>query len=194
MKDYEAAELVALIAATWPRPPMAEATQRVYERHLLSLEYDQAGAALDHLAATSKFLPSIAEIREAAVTTKVGHVRLGMEAWGDVVEAIRKHGVYPSLMPGAPKLEFADPIVAECVRVMGWRELCLSENDMADRSRFCDLYNGLAQRERVSEVTGRQLPEKAGGLKHGGQLELKGRAALDLLAGGIGRGGEKRQG
>jgi len=189
MKPQESAELVTMLAVMFDRPPMPEAKVRMYERLLLDLDFETAKAGINHLMATSKFLPSIAEIREEAVTTKVGPVRLGMEAWGDVVEAIRKHGVYPSLMPGAPKLEFADPIVAECVRVMGWRELCLSENDMADRSRFCDLYNGLAGRQRVNEVTGRQLPEKAGGLREDARLGHQTQANLSALAAGIGKGG-----
>jgi hypothetical protein len=37
---------------------------------------------------------------------------------------------------------------------MGWQYLCKSPNDAADRSRFCDLYEGLQGRERHERVTG----------------------------------------
>jgi hypothetical protein len=100
--------------------------------------------------ATSKFLPTIAEIRAAAVEMAHGARRLGGEAWGDVGSEIRRVGAY-----GEP--QFTDPVAAECVRLMGWRNLCLGTNDAADRARFVELYDGLAVRARADQVAGEAL-------------------------------------
>lgn len=150
MKKSEVTELVAILSATFTRPPMAEKTCQVYENMLADLERQAAHRAVSRLINTSKWLPTIAEIRAAAVELEHGARRAGAEAWGDVNEAIRKFGRY-----GVP--EFSDPLVAECVRSFGWLSLCDSTNDTADRARFIELYESLAERSRRDQVAGSSL-------------------------------------
>lgn len=148
MKRSEAAELVALLVGAYPRGGVTEATCAVYESQLTDLTYEAASAAVGKLLRSSKFLPSIAEIREAVAQLALGDVRPGADAWGDVLHAIRKVGSY-----GNPR--FADPIVEQCVRALGWRNLCLEgHNDAADRAKFCELYDRLAGRARTDVVAG----------------------------------------
>jgi hypothetical protein len=148
VKRSEAAELVALLVGAYPRGGITEATCAVYETQLTDLTYEAASAAVGKLLRSSRFMPTIAEIREAAAALELGDVRPGAEAWGDVLQAIRKVGSY-----GMPR--FADPIVEQCVRSLGWRNLCLDgHNDAADRAKFCELYDRLAQRQRVDVVAG----------------------------------------
>lgn len=170
MTELETAELVAIIAATWARPEMTVATQRAYERHLRSLDGKFALMAVDHLAATKTFLPSIAEIRETTAQVALGPVRLGMEAWGDVLEAQKKVGFRQVTdkdgwaASDAPLLQppWADPLVAHCVETMGgWAKF--RDTDDFTRKAFCELYDGLARRERTAEVAG-QLPAAPRGL------------------------------
>lgn len=171
MTRSEAAKLVAVLAQAWPRSPVSVETSKVYEGALMDLSHAEAEAAVSLLLRTSKFLPTIAEIRTAAVDLRRGPVRSGPEAWGDVLGQIRRVGAY-----GVPKFE--DPVTAECVRVLGWRNLCLEgHNDAADRARFCELYGDLALRERTDEVAG--LPPRR-------QLS----SAVRGLLGSIGSGGK----
>lgn len=195
MKDYEVAELVALVAATWPRPPMTEATQRAYERHLMSLEYEAASEALNRLAATQKFLPSIAEIREAATAAKEGPVRAGLEAWGDVLEARATFG-FRQKSEGAwtpaeaPLLTppFTDPIVAQCVEQSGgWARF--SDPTSFDRDAFVKLYDVLARRAREGRVAGLALPEAPRGILAGRKGAMSDGAMLGNLLGKLGNGG-----
>jgi hypothetical protein len=189
----EVSALVAMVSAAWVNPPMSEATMRVYEQALLDLEDQPARDAVSSLLSTSKWRPSIAEIRAATVDIQAGPRRLGGEAWGDVCDAIHKVGVYPTLgmtpaedRAGPPT--FKDPLVGECVRIMGWRELCLGTNDAADRARFIALYDDLAERGRREQ----QLPPALRAAPPKGGFTLDGRKATGMLLSGIGNGGKSR--
>lgn len=157
MTNEEAQKLVTVMVMAFPglfgRMDVAqqENTMAIYRRMLSDLAYPVANAAVERLLATAKFMPTIAEIREACLTLSDAEQRAGGSAWGDVLEAIRKYGAYRS--PGAD-FELADPVTAACVNAMGWRNLCLSDNQIADRARFIELYDieaGKARRLQLSD-------------------------------------------
>lgn len=150
MTRGEAAELVAILASAYHNARPTEQTLLVYERMLGDLDFQTAQGAIAKLMVSSKFFPSIAEIRAAAVEVTSGEKRLGGEAWGDVTMAIRQVGSY-----GEPT--FKDPDVAHSVRMMGWKSLCLSTNETADRARFIELYEGVSKRSRKQAVEGQSL-------------------------------------
>lgn len=154
MKPSEAAAAVAVLLAAFPAARWSDSTVDVYERMLADLDYDLVRGAIGRIICSSKFLPTIAEIREAAAEISVGPTRSAVDAWGDVTMAVRRVGYVAS-----PKFE--DPVVAECVRVMGWRNLCLADvPESVDRARFCELYADLQKKQRVRDVSepGRLLP------------------------------------
>ena len=111
-------------------------------------------AALQLVATRSEFFPTPALVLAAAQELTTAPQRTGADAWGDVVAAIAKHGVYHP--PGGVQVlavagdvwDFDDPIVAKLVRAFGWRDLCMSENAVADRARFIPAYEQEQQRER----------------------------------------------
>ena len=154
MTPKEAIKVVGVLCAVYPAARMTEATIEIYESLLQELEFDVARAAVERLVRTSKFLPTVAEILEAAAENTLGPQRTGVEAWGDVMKAIRRFG-YIELPT------FDDPIVTECVRVMGWRNLCLNDvPESVDRARFSELYADLQKKQRARDVSepGRLLP------------------------------------
>lgn len=152
MRASEAAELVAMLLQAYPQAQFGPASSALYERELADLDESLALAAVQRLVRTSKWLPTVAEVRAAAVDVQQGPRRLGAEAWGDVLEAIRRTGAY------RPAPRFADPKTAECVRLLGWLALCRGSNEAADRARFIELYDGLQERARADVVAGRALP------------------------------------
>lgn len=153
MKSSEAKKIVAFLAASFPGQiaKLGETAARqmaeVYAEMLADLEYDHALAAVRRLATTARWLPTIAEIREVATDLALGPRRHGGDAWGDVLSAVSRHGRnrYP---------QFEDAITAACVRALGWQEICNSENAIADRARFIELYDKLAREKRTDEVAG----------------------------------------
>jgi hypothetical protein len=174
MTKGEAAQVVAMLAAGFPGARFGEENAAVYEAFLSDLEFGLASAAITGLVNTSRFLPSIAEIRAACLDSRDGKVRGAEDAWGDVVSEIRRVGAY-----GAPQL--SDPLAAYAVERLGWRNLCGSSNDAADRARFCELYARARDRERESVQSSPGLRGSAG------QRRLS--SAVAGLLFGVGNGG-----
>jgi hypothetical protein len=147
----EANRLVMGLLAAYPTQAAkmdagtARTMARMYSHALADLEFTAAAKAVQRLIQTSHWMPTVAAIRAEVGEVAHGARRAGGAAWGDVRRAIGKYG--HNRVPGQD-FQFEDPIVAEAVRGMGWRELCLSENEVADRARFTELYDELARGER----------------------------------------------
>lgn len=150
MTKLEIKKLVAIIVAAYPTSKITDESVGIYERMLADLDYAAASASVERLLAVSKWLPTVAEIRETSLTLHVGETRPGGEAWGDVLKAIGRHGYMRT--PGKDFM-FEDPVTAECVSAMNWRELCSSENQVADRARFIETYDQLAGQTRRKQLS-----------------------------------------
>lgn len=154
MTKLEAAKLVAVLTAAYPSAKVTDRTSEAFEHMLADLDGEVASKAVARIIATSRFFPSIAEIRETVTDLECGAIRAGGDAWCDVLEQSRRVGY-----TGRPR--FDDPIVRAIVARWGWRALCLSETGAADRARFIELYEALAKRERADRISGVALPAPA---------------------------------
>ena len=94
--------------------------------------------------------PEPGQIRRIADEARHGRKRHGGDAWGDVLREIGRTGRYRSP-------QFVDDVTARAVARLGWRELCDSDNAVADRARFVQLYDQLAT-EAVSDRAVASLP------------------------------------
>jgi hypothetical protein len=126
-----------------------------YAGGLMHLDDISVRRAITELVLTERWIPTIAQIVSKVSDQHDGRKREGGEAWGDALAAIRRHGYMRT--PGVD-FEFNDPLVASCVRSMGWSELCNSENIHADRARFIELYAQLADGDRVRRSVSKALP------------------------------------
>lgn len=172
MTRQEAAKLVAVIIASCPAQSSKLDRERqlgmvdAFETLLSDLTYEQASAALRVLLQTRSWMPSVADIRATVLELGRGPVRVGGDAWGAVMRAIKSEGAWRE--PGTDFV-FPDPVTMRCVQALGWRELCLSENQIADRARFIEMYDKLAaqaQREAQAPMLAaarehRELPSHA---------------------------------
>ena len=157
MKRKEVAQVVAMLAAAYPNANITDTTSSVYERMLADLDFETTERAVARLLGSSRFLPTIAEIRAAATELTIGPVRTGVEAYDELMQAVRAHG---RCYGGEPAPEFADPIIARAVGVWGsWNDLCSSpSDDPGGRARFIELYDELAKRGRQDVASGIPLP------------------------------------
>lgn len=146
MTAAEVSRLVAVVIAAFPGARVNSGTSQIYERMLADLPYPAANAAVERLLATTKFLPSVAEIREAALTVANGEQTAGGEAWGEVQRLIARWGSRRYDENWSPPI--TDPVAKNVVRALGWVALCDSENPTADRARFIELYDRLASTHR----------------------------------------------
>lgn len=157
MTAEEVSKLVAVLAANYPTAKLTRDNIRAYEFALADLDYQLAQRAVTNIVRTSKFFPSIAEIRAACIETTNGPTRTGVEAYTILTRAIRRFG-YCLKDEEPPK--FKDPLIAKCLGVWGsWNDACNAPgDDAAGRARFIELYNSLARAAHTEAMCGRALP------------------------------------
>lgn len=111
---------------------------------LKDLDYKVVSNAVQSYIATNKMPPSIADIRElSSQITSIKVLDYG-EAWETVLKAIRRYGY----MQEIEALESLDDLTRKCVRRIGWQNICMSENIVADRANFRMMYEQEQQQQK----------------------------------------------
>lgn len=149
MDKHEFATLAMAIRTYYPKEnilPNKEAMQ-LWFRELHDIPYNVAEAALRKWVSTNKWSPSIAELRETAANVQNGDIPEWGEAWEQVCLAIRKYGFYEP----QKALDSMDPLTRQVVKQLGFRNICLSENPMAERANFRQCYEIMAKREQTRQ-------------------------------------------
>lgn len=147
----EITEIVSGLAAAYPNFELRTDTIRVYCATLADLTPEVLHAAAKDCISRCKFFPTVAELREAAAAIVTGsrHIRPAAEAWGEFLHLALHCG-------HNNKPHIADPIFRQAIDALGWAALCQSENQVADRARFIEVYNQYASRMVQDAIT---LPE-----------------------------------
>lgn len=126
----------------------AEGKVNLWLMMFADVEKEEMSLAIQKIIATSKYFPTVAEVREALSDIQKGHMIDSGQAWGEVIAAIQNYGPY--------KAQEAFDNMSEVTRItvqrMGWRNLCLSENTELDRAHFLKLYLVEAQRQKESNL------------------------------------------
>jgi hypothetical protein len=155
---YEQAEDITLmVAARYPVPAWTTRQIELYAELITDLDFDVAKAvAMDWMRSSSERL-DCADLRRMIVErhAKASSVSLPApdEAWGQVLAEITRVGSY-----GEPSRLHA--LTRMAVDSMGWRTLCMSTNQMADRAHFLQLYRGILERTmRESAASAGALPQ-----------------------------------
>lgn len=171
----------AMLCAAYPTfardsaPDALQQTLHVYQQILADVPADVLEAtALQHIA-SSKFFPTVAELRTIAVTLAAPQFPTPMEAWGEVVRARGRWCRYDS-NGNPPSPEYSHAIIARIVRDMGGMiYLQDSENETADRARFLEAYQTLVRREQEDAMllpVVRDLAARLTAGRNGGQKSL----------------------
>lgn len=119
-------------------------TAALWEKMLSDMPYELAEAALVKVLATAKYFPTVAEIREAAAQIAGPAVPSAAEAWGEVMTALRRYGLYQ----WDEAAKFFTPAVRKMVERFGWWELCHAENIDVLRGQFMKAWETHAKYER----------------------------------------------
>ena len=115
---------------------------QAYDLLLAHFPGEVLAAAAQLHAARSDFFPKPAQIMRAAI-----------EVMGDASDAPDPYVAWELLQAeiqrighqGTPR--FDQPALAEAVKRLGWRQLCLSDNPISERARFLDCYQRIVERE-----------------------------------------------
>lgn len=154
MTKKEFVYLVLAMRAYFPKEKTFLETDQAIELwyfQLKDLDFKVAEAALNKWAATNKWSPTIADIRELATSISMGELPDWGEAWEQLTQAIRRYGSYRA----GEALDSLSPLCRKTVERLGYLQLCASENIAADRANFRMIYEQLQQREKQQA----QLPE-----------------------------------
>lgn len=153
--ETEIVKLIGVMSAAYPNTQVSTDTFKVYVAMLKDIPLEVLTVAVQQCMAESEFLPTVAKIREKALTLTVPVAPEPLEAWGTVQKEIQRTGFYHSPM-------FSDSIIAKAVDCIGWQTLCSSENAVADRAHFSKVYEGLlrqAENDRRMIPAARQIQE-----------------------------------
>ena len=158
-------QIINMFEAAFPNFKPRELTREVYWQTLQDIPSDELKAAVLHCVTESgrAFAPSIGEIRGAVSDLRraASNVPSAYDGWQEVCHQMRDTGSY-----GVPA--FSSPLIERVVKNLGWRNLCLSENQVADRARFVQAYEQLMERATTEDM---MLPEVKGYIEtHGGNL------------------------
>ena len=152
MGGEEFAKFAASLKTFYPREnllPNREALALWYEQ-LKDIPYNVASAALNKWVSTERWSPTIADLRRLSVELTGNGVEDWGSAWKKVVDVI---GFYGHTDMGKALAEVPE-VAAEAVRQIGYLNLCMSENQVADRAHFQKVYEQIAEKERQK----RQIP------------------------------------
>ena len=115
---------------------------QAYDLLLAHFPGEVLAAAAQLHASRSDFFPKPAQLLRAAI--EIMGDRNGVPdpyaAWELLQAEIRRTGYL-----GTP--HFEQPALAEAVKRLGWRQLCLSDNPISERARFLDCYQRIVEGE-----------------------------------------------
>lgn len=155
MTKHEFMKIADAIKTYYPREnpfPNTSAVQLWYEE-FKELTYEDAVCGLRRHVNTSKWCPTIAELKSAIVTNVAGSKDWGV-AWNECVRAINRYGQYQE----DEALESMTPMTRQVVKRLGYKELCRSDNQMQDRANFRMVFEQVTSNEyeRAALPTGLQ--------------------------------------
>lgn len=170
-------QIVNMLRIAFPNwhPDDINMTKEIYFQMLQDIPSEELKAAVLHCVTESgrAFAPTIGEIRGAVVELRsyAANVPSSYQAWQEVLQQFSLTSSY-----GVPI--FSHPLIDKAVRTLGWRNLCMSENQTADRARFIQAYEQLTSRATKEEM---MLPEVRGYIEANG-ARLSAPASIKLLA------------
>lgn len=158
MNIQEFATIASAIKAAYPNANLMpdKQSKEVWFTMLADLDYNICLAALKEHISTCKFAPTISEIREKCAGITSTQIYDWGDGWEQVKWAIRKYGMYQT----EKALDSMDDITRRCVKRLGFKELCLSENVTADRANFRMIYEQVEKREKEESVLSIDLKQK----------------------------------
>lgn len=156
MTPAEAMALVALLKAAYPRQPLEATTLKLYAEHLSEFDAPVGRVAVERVIATSRFFPTIAELREQIAAMQCDEKPEPEMAWAEVLDELRRVG-----HSRAPR--FSCDEIHDAVRAIGgWMYLCLQPTNHADRARFVDAYRAARSRSVREAQLGLRLNGASG--------------------------------
>jgi len=150
MTKVELCRILAALDTNYRVTPMAKEQIKTWYECLKDLDYKIAESGVQKILFTSKFYPTIAEIRNTCLELVRGHKKTGLEAWGIFKQYINLY----STSEDYQKLKQGHPDIYDMVKAVGGRELLKGNADFV-RPEFERMYN----EHRETLINKQLLPE-----------------------------------
>lgn len=155
-----------------------QTTQGVWFDLLQDIDGRTLLLAIKTYASTEKFAPKPSQIREMAIMT-TRETRDWTEGWDLVLRSIGRFGTYKE-SEALDWIRKQDETAAESIRRLGYKNLCLADDQMAVRANFRQAYNNQLSKNKFYD----QLPDNTRFAieenRARAKLQLKGIANNDL--------------
>lgn len=150
MTEPEAAQIVALLAASYPGWAPTRETVLLWVAHLSDLDGDTAALVARDLVAVEPRWPTIAGFRRAYAAHLGILAPSPSDAWRQVRDAIR-----------TGQRAWDHPAVETAVTTIGWRQIAMSENPDTIRAQFRRAYEDAAAEADRAAVREMRAPALA---------------------------------
>lgn len=145
MNRIEIAQILSLCSSAYPHVVVTKETAIVYAEMLADLDVAIAASAVKKHIATSQYFPTIAAIRELCAAISNPAAPTLARAWFEVIQEIKTNGLFSTP-------EWSHPSIATTVATIGWRELCLSENQAVLRAHFWKVYDVVSREQQIETI------------------------------------------
>lgn len=154
MNKREFTNLIKAVRAAYPNFQMINTQEgmEMWYAMLSDIPLQALSVAFQKHISTSKYPPSIAEIRELATEQK-GGIKDWSEGYGLLKRAIKNFGYYRE-KEAMKWLAEIDPLTRTIVSRLNYQTLCLSEDEMTDRANFRMAY----ENQQKIQAKQNQLP------------------------------------
>lgn len=148
MTSNEVTKLLAMIAASYPSytkqiKQNIEGMVTVWSAFLTDIPFDLAVEVLTRVISKSPYPPTLYDFKREIIELLEENSLDAVEAWGQVMSAVRFYGVYRA----DEALESLDETTRKVVEAIGWNEICLTENIDTVRAHFIKLYDQYRERK-----------------------------------------------
>lgn len=182
MTEKDVIKLFAILTVAYPKfdtytlgdLEKAKPVVKLWAEMLADIPYEAAEAAVKKFILESPYPPTIADIRRevAEILQDPADNVDAATAWGEVVRALNHYGYYRP----EEALASMSPRTAKIVRLMGWQNICMSENPAVIRGQFIKMYEIYTQRGKQEALLPPNLKQTI--------LQIAQRRRLELIEGG----------
>jgi hypothetical protein len=161
----EAGGLVSLLADAYPHVQVRKGTAEAYAIALADLSLEEAHRAVVELLGTSKFWPTIAEIRELVARHRTG-LPDAETAWAIVVRSAEAANAEISTRGSYQRVPFGCELIERAVAVIGWERIRSGEDRSILSAQFRKLYEtwraGVDRRVALGQDPEEAMPRRLG--------------------------------
>lgn len=149
MKESQALEIFRYLRGAYPSKEVTRDMIGVWSSELLPLEFDSTFRAVQRLARSSKWWPSIAEICEASISERM-KMPSPEEAW----RLAKQQAMFQSYQ-GMAGEAVDDPLIQELVDSVGVRSIMMDQTQHYARLQFLKSYEAALRRRLDAELSAR---------------------------------------